>query len=351
MVLETMTEPVLNTETERVPPPIALIQMLFGKHITYCISAVARLGVADHMGTGAVGIDRLAENTGSHAPSLYRVMRCLASVDVFEELPGKRFALKAIGELLRTDTPNSLRYSAIQMGERWSTRAMEHFTDTVRTGQDGITKAFGKNVFELFGESPEEAAVFNKSMTAFSSVLVDPIVAAYDFNWIGRMADIGGGHGYLLSSILKKNPKMRGVVYDLPDVVSGGAVSGHFNGCEDRVEFEAGSFFERVPSGCDAYIMKFILHDWSDDHCRKILSLIREQLPPHGRVLVCEQILDPGPAPSPAKLLDIEMLAMTVGGRERTAAEFGDLFASAGFRLSRIVETGAPVCILEARLA
>jgi hypothetical protein len=351
MMLETLTEPDLNTEAQPVPPPMALVQLLFGKHITYCVSAVARLGVADHMAAGPMHVEDIAQKTGSHAPSLYRVMRCLASLDVFEELSGKKFGLKPMGELLRTDHPNSMRYSAIQMGERWSTRAMEHFTDTVRTGENGIVKAFGKNVFELFAENPEEAEVFNKSMTAFSSILVDPIVASYDFSWIDRMADVGGGHGYLLASILKKNPQMRGVVYDLPEVVSGGAASPHFDGCKDRVEFEAGSFFEKVPSGCDAYIMKFILHDWSDEHCRKILSLIREQLPPHGRVLVCEQVLDPRPTPSPSKLLDIEMLAMTVGGKERTAAEFSNLFASAGLRLVRIVDTGSPVCILEARLA
>lgn len=351
-MLEILDEPILNASAAPVlPPPMALMQMLFGKHITYSLSAVARLGVADHLTAGPEYVERLAEQTGSHAPSLYRVMRCLASFDVFEELPGKRFALKPIGDLLRTDNPNSMRYSAIQMGERWSTRAMEHFTDTVRTGEDGITKAFGKNVFEYFAESPEEADVFNKSMTAFSSIVVDPIAAAYDFNWIDRLADIGGGHGYLLGSILTRNPLMRGVVYDLPEVVYGGKGEGHFSGCEQRVEFEAGSFFERVPSGCDAYIMKFILHDWSDEHCRKILGLIREQLPPHGRVLVCEQVLDPNPVPGPSKLLDIEMLAMTVGGKERTAGEFSDLFASAGLRLARIVETGTPVCILEARLA
>jgi len=350
-MLDTLTEPALKPETQQAPPPIALIQMLFGKHITYCLSAVARLGVADHMTAGPVHVDHLAEKTSSHAPSLYRVMRALASLDVFEELSAKRFALKPIGDLLRADNPNSMRYSAIQMGERWSTRAMEHFTDTVRTGEDGVTKAFGRNVFELFSESPEEAEVFNKSMTAFSSVLVDPIVASYDFLSIDCMADVGGGHGYLLASILNKNPQMRGVVYDLPEVVAGGPREPHFSGCQDRVEFEAGSFFERVPSGCDAYIMKFILHDWSDGHCRTILSLIREQLPPQGRVLVCEQVLDPSPVPSPGKLLDIEMLAMTVGGKERTAAEFSDLFASAGLRLVRIVETGSPVSILEARLA
>jgi hypothetical protein len=350
-MLDTLTEPALNTDAQQAPPPMALMQMLFGKHITYCISAVARLGVADHMTAGPVHVQKLAEKTGSHAPSLYRVMRMLSSLDVFEELPDKSFALKPIGDLLRTDNPNSMRYSAIQMGERWSTRAMEHFTDTVRTGEDGVTKAFGKNVFEVFRESPEEAEVFNKSMTAFSSVLVDPIVASYDFSWIDRIADIGGGHGYLLASILNKNPHLHGVVYDLAEVIAGAPGEPHFDGCQNRVEFQAGSFFERVPSGCDAYIMKFILHDWSDEHCRTILSLIREQLPTNGRVLVCEQVLDPRPVPSPGKLLDIEMLAMTVGGKERTAAEFSDLFASAGMRLVRIFETGSPVSILEARVA
>jgi hypothetical protein len=140
-------------------------------------------------------------------------------------------------------------------------------------------------------------------------------------------------------------------VYDLPEVVAGAPGKPHFSSCQTRVEFEAGSFFDRVPSGCDAYIMKFILHDWSDEHCRTILRHIREQLPRHGRVLLCEQVLDPRPIPSPGKLLDIEMLAMTVGGKERTADEFSDLFASAGLRLVRIVETGTPVCIVEARLA
>lgn len=351
MLLETLTEPLSTTDAEQTPAPVALMQMLFGKHITYCLSAVARLGVPDHMADSPVHVDQLAERTGAHTGSLYRVMRTLASFDVFEELPGKMFALKPVGDLLRTEAPNSMRYCAIQMGERWSTRAMEHFTDTVRTGQDGITKAFGKNVFEVFSENPGEAEVFNKSMTSFSSIVVDPIAAAYDFKRIDRMADIGGGHGLLLASILKRNPHMCGVVYDLPEVVFGGAGSSHFDGCKGRVEFEAGSFFERVPAGCDAYIMKFILHDWSDDHCRKILGLIREQLPLHGRILVCEQVLQPGAAPSPAKLLDIEMLAMTVGGKERTAEEFSELFASAGLRLVRIVETESPVCILEARAA
>jgi hypothetical protein len=339
------------TEPQAPPPQTAMLQLLFGKHITYSVSAIARLGVADQMGALPIRVDQLAVRVGAHAGSLYRVMRTLACVGVFEELPEKRFSLTDVGKLLKTDAPGSLRYFAIQLGDQWSTRPWEHFTDTVRTGEDAVNKAFGKNVFELLADEPEQWEVFNRSMTNLSAAMVEPIVAAYDFSSIDRLADVGGGHGMLLSSILKRYPQMHGVVYDLPEVVSGAIEKPHFAGCHDRVEIEAGNFFERVPTGCDAYIMKFILHDWSDDHCRKILSLMRRELPEHGRVLICEQVVADGPAPVPAKFTDIEMLALTVGGKERTAAEFGELFSSAGFKLTRVIETQSPVCVLEARVA
>jgi hypothetical protein len=338
-------------EPESAPPSAALLQLLFGKHITYSLSAVARLGVPDHMSGAPVPVDELATKTGTHSPSLYRVMRTLASVGVFEELPGKRFKLTPVGELLKTHAPGSLRYLAIQLGDRWSTRAWEHFTDTARTGEDGVTKAFGKNVFELFAEEPEAAETFNRSMTNLSAAMVEPIVNAYDFSSIHRLADVGGGRGMLLASVLTRYPHMRGVVYDLPEVVAGALQEPHFSTCKERVELEAGSFFERVPSGCDAYIMKFILHDWSDDHCRQILNLIRSELPQNGRMLVCEQVVTASPEPTPAKFADIEMLALTVGGKERTEAEFRDLFASAGLRLMQVIQTETPLCVLEARLA
>lgn len=155
----------------------------------------------------------------------------------------------------------------------------------------------------------------------------------------------------LLGSVMTRYPEMTGVLYDLPEVVAGAFGQPHFSGCETRLQIEAGSFFERVPSGCDAYIMKFILHDWSDHYCRQILRAIRKQLPQHGRVLVCEQIVTEDSAPSLAKLVDIEMLAVTVGGRERTVTEFSELFSSAGLRLTQVVRTESPLCILEAQLA
>ncbi|HSU31556.1 MAG TPA: methyltransferase [Bryobacteraceae bacterium] len=349
MTLLETEDPALATEPASLPAPAVFLQLLLGKHITYSLSAIARMGVADHMDTAPVQIDELARKTGANPPSLYRVMRMLASVGVFEEVPEKSFRLTPVGQLLKTDAPGSLRYSAIQFGDQWSTRPWEHFTETVRTGENGVRKAYGKDIFELFVDLPEQAEVFNRSMTNISAAMVEPIASAYDFSSIDRLADVGGGHGMLLASILTRHPHMQGVLYDLPEVVASAGAKPHLAGCEARVRIESGSFFEHVPSGCDAYIMKFILHDWSDDHCRQILSATRKEFPTNGRILVCEQIVADGPGL--AKLVDIEMLAMTVGGKERTLAEFSDLFSSAGLRLTEVFRTESPLCILEARSA
>jgi len=146
---------------------------------------------------------------------------------------------------------------------------------------------------------------------------------------------------------LRRYPQMQGVLCDRAEIVAG-VPKDQFAGCEERITIEGGSFFERVPDGCDAYIMKHIIHDWSDEHCRTILKLMRDRLPADGRVLVCEMVVTDEPGPTPAKMLDIVMLVMTVGGKERTKDEFAELFASSGLRLSRIVPTERPICVIEA---
>ena len=153
--------------------------------------------------------------------------------------------------------------------------------------------------------------------------------------------------GALLASILRRYPQMQGVLFDRAEIVAG-VPKDQFAGCEERINIEGGSFFERVPDGCDAYIMKHIIHDWSDEHCRTILKMMRDKLPTDGRVLVCEMVVTDEPGPTPAKMLDIEMLVMTVGGKERTPAEFAELFASAGLKLGRIVTTPTPISVVEA---
>jgi O-methyltransferase domain len=350
MLLHKTEESNATAKADIVPPHAAIVQLLFGKHIAYSVSAMARLGVADHMDDYPVDIETLARKVAAQADALYRVMRVVAAAGVVEQTSDRSFRLTPVGEALKTDAPVCVRYTAMQMGDPWSTRPWEHFADTIRTGIDGVTQAFGKNVFELLAEEPEQAEHFNRSMSSYSAAVMDAILASYDFSCIGRLADVGGGHGKLLSAILRRNPNMTGIVYDLPEVVASALGQEHLAECGDQISFEAGSFFERVPSGCDAYMMKFILHDWSDEHCKTILRHIRQQLPANGRVLVIEQIVTSTPELSLAKLLDLEMLALTVGGRERTDAEFAELFASAGLKLTRVFPTQSPVCILEVRV-
>jgi hypothetical protein len=329
------------------PPQQAMMQLLFGKQLTYSVSGMARLGVADHMDDKPQKVEEIAAKCGAHAPSLYRVMRMLAGFDVFKEGPPRHFALTPAGELLKSNVPGTARYYAMMFGDEWTTRAYEHFTSCLRTGQDGVSQAYGKDVFEHLAERPEQLETFQAAMTSGSTLAGDAITQAYDFSGIKRLADVGGGHGLLLAAILRANPKLQGVLFDRPEVV-GSLPEGRFAGCEGRIAIESGSFFERVPDGCDAYIMKHIIHDWSDEHCRTVLSLMKEKLPKNGRVLVCEMVVSDEPGPTPAKMLDIEMLVMTVGGKERTPEEFGELFASCGLRLSRIVPTGRPISVIEA---
>jgi hypothetical protein len=329
------------------PPPAILMRLLFGKQTTASLAAVAKLGIADRMGQEPVHVDELAAEAGAHSPSLYRVMRLLAALGVFREEEGHKFALTPVGELLKTDNPGSMRYTAMMLGDDWAIKAYAHMADCIRTGGDGLTMAFGKNVFDYFAEHPAQAETFHKAMTNGSTGAGRSVVAAYDFTGIKRLADVGGGHGVLIATILQRYPDMRGVLFDLPEVVDG-IPEARLQECGGRLTVEAGSFFERVPEGCDAYLMKSIIHDWSDAHATRILENIRAKLPHDGRVLLCELVVTDDPGLTPAKMLDIEMLAVTVGGKERTRAEFAELFAAAGLKLNRIVTTPTAVCVIEA---
>jgi hypothetical protein len=322
-------------------------QLLFGKQMTYCLSGVARLGVADHMNATPMAVEEIAGKSGAHAPSLYRVLRMLASMGVFKEERGKRFALTPAGELLKSDAPGTMRYHAMMLGDEWTMRAYEHFTDCLRTGQNGVSKAYGQHLFDVLAERPEQSDTFQAAMTSSSTIEGTAVIGAYDFSGTKRLADLGGGHGTLLASILRRYPLMQGVLFDRAEIIAGVAKD-QFAGCEGRITIEGGSFFERVPDGCDAYIMKHIIHDWDDEHCRTTLKLMRDKLPTDGRVLICEMVVTDEPGHTPAKILDIMMLVTTMGGKERTKDEFAELFASSGLRLNRIVPTEGPICVIEA---
>jgi hypothetical protein len=329
----------------QIPPDGQLFQLLMGKALTFSLSAIARLRVADHMSESLRPVSEIATAAGVKPGPLFRVLRTLSSVGVFHQA-GDAFGLAPMGALLRSDAPKSLRDMAAMMGDKWSADAYQLLYRSLETGVDGVTLAYGKHLFELFQEQPAPAATFHAAMTNFTRSLIPHLLEAYDFSGIGKLADVGGGHGILLASILREYPAMRGVLFDLPEVLAGAGEE--LAGVEDRVERQAGSFFETMPEGCDAFIMKHIIHDWDDGSCRRILSLMAERLPAHGKVLLFEMVVPPGSDPAPVKLLDIEMLANTPGGLERTADEYAALFAASGLRLNRVVETRSPMCIVEA---
>ena len=332
---------------EPLPPEVLLTQMAFGALMTQALYVAAKLGIADLLAQGPRPVAELAADTATHEQSLYRVLRSLAGAGVFREAEPRVFALTAIGEALRSDAPNSFRNGAIFMGEEWHWQVWGRMLYSVQTGEPAWANTHTKDVFDYFAANPPQAEIFNRAMTNLSQSTAPPIVEAYDFSGVETLADIAGGHGYLLAQVLKANPALKGILFDTAPVVAGSDVLLASEGVSERVERVAGDFFQSVPAGADAYMMKHIIHDWDDARSRTILKNIHTAMPADGRLLIIETIVPEGDEPHYSKLLDLEML-VSPGGAERTASEYRELLASEGFRLTRIVPTKSPFSIIEA---
>ncbi|HEV2913122.1 MAG TPA: methyltransferase [Pyrinomonadaceae bacterium] len=343
----TATNTAAATVAQPVPPEAILTQMAFGALLTQALYVAAKLGLADLLTDGPRPVEELAAATRTHERSLYRVLRSLAGVGVFSETEPKTFALTPLAELLRSDVPNSMRSGAIFMGEEWHWRVWGDLLYSVRTGKPGWGHIHGAEVFDYFAVNPEQAEIFNRAMTDMSTATAPSVVEGYDFSGISRLADIAGGHGYLLAQVLKANPDMNGILFDVPSVIKGADAVLEREGVADRVEKIEGDFFASVPAGADAYMMKHIIHDWDDQRATKILRNIRDVMPSNAKVLIVETVVPEGDEPHYSKLLDLEMLS-SPGGAERTAREYGELLAAGGLRLTRIVATRSPFSIIEA---
>lgn len=324
-----------------------LMQFITGHWVAAAVYAAAKLRLADHLADGPQTADELAAATGADGSSVYRLLRALASLGVFEETAARTFSLAEMGELLRSDHPRSMRSMALFQGAPPHWEGWGAFLHSVETGESAFEKVHGKGFFDYCQSDPEFAEAFNGAMTGMSAAASEVVVQAYDFSGIETLVDVGGGHGYLLACILRNNPDLRGKLIDLPHVVKGSAPAFDVAGLSDRVELVGGDFFETVPSG-DAYIAKHIIHDWDDEHCIVLLTNMRKAMSGNGRVLLVEAVIPPGNAPSLAKLLDLEMLHSTHGGRERSEGEFAELFAAAGLKLNRIVPTASYFSVVEA---
>jgi hypothetical protein len=330
-----------------VPPNVALFEIAQGAWVTQALYAAVRLRLADELAHGPLSADEVARRAGSDPDATFRVLRALAGQGVFTLRRDGRFALTGVGRSLRWDADGSMAPMIAMVGspEHW-----QHWSDlhySVTTGRTAVEKQRGMPIFDYLETNPEYAARFNDAMTGVSAIAIEAAVPAYDFSDRRLVVDVGGGHGALLTAVLRAAPDARGILFDLPSVADGARAAIAAAGLAQRCAVTGGSFFESVPAGGDAYLVKTVIHDWDDQQSLAILRTVRAAIAPEGRLLLFELVLPAGAPPHPGLLLDLEML-VHAGGRERTAAEYSELLAQAGFRQTRVIPTGGPMSIVEA---
>ena len=333
-----------------LPPQGVLYQLAIGHYFSQALRLATKLGIAELLEDGPRHFTEIAEATATHAPSLNRVLRLLASVGIFEERENGSFALTSVGDCLRAGVPGSARamvmlFAGDRVQDSW--RDLEY---CVRTGNPVFHQRGLHDPFSDPARTAEESANFDAAMADFTTLAAVAVAAAYDFASIRTIVDVGGGNGALLIGILKAHPHLRGTVFDRPSAAERARKQIAERGLADRCEAVGGDFFQQVPQGADAYILKHVIHDWNDDRAVAILRNCHRAMPENGRLLIVEGVypprIDQSLASRGAAANDVNMLVST-GGRQRSEAEFRSLYDAAGFRLTRIVPTPVPASVIE----
>ena len=335
------------TNVGRPPPHAELIQMGTAFWASYVLLAAAKLEIADRLAAGARASSELAAELGLNASALHRFLRTLAGMGLLTEVRSKTFGLTSLGEALKKDAPGSAYATILTLCGPLGQRAWELLPYSLETGKPGLDKAFGQPLFEYLAERPHEASLFSETMVGFHGAEPPAVAESYDFGTLRSIVDVGGATGNMLAHILKRHPGPRGVLFDLPHVVTDAPAFLAARGVAERVSIESGSFFERVPAGHDAYILSHIIHDWDPEQCRTILGHCRKAIDPKGRLLIVEMVLPEGDTPHPGKMLDMMML-VGPGGQERTPSEYAELLGKSGFEMTKVVPTASAVSIVEA---
>jgi hypothetical protein len=332
--------------TDSLSLAMTLREMFTGYWVSQSIYAIAKLGVADLLGDGPQPVEQLARSLRVDQSALYRMMRALASYGLFEEDRDHRFRLTPLGGLLQTGVPGSMRSMAIWNGEL-PYRAWGAVMHTMQTGQSALKHALGMRLFDYLSQDPESRRVFDEAMTGLSTQVSQAVVSAYDFSGIKRIVDVGGGEGTLVAAILAAHDQMQAILFDLPPAVENARRQIEMAGLASRCEVAGGDFFEQVPTGADCYILASVIHDWDDEHSLRILKQCRRAMDHGSRLLLVECVIPDSSEPLFSKLLDLQMLVVT-GGRERTETQFTDLLTASNFRVTRVIQTAAPECVIEA---
>jgi hypothetical protein len=332
----------------RVDNPMdTMVRLIMSKLITQAIYVAAELKIADRLKQGPKHFSKLAEEAEANNETLYRMLRALASIGIFAEDQKGYFANTTQSECLLSDNPNSLYNLAMMMGMESHWKAFGEFNHSIKTGKPSFDKANGKSLYSHLAQYREDNAIFNSAITGFSARSTDVIAKNYDFSRFKRIIDVAGGQGGLLATILKDNPGLKGTLFELPAVVAGARQYLNEQGMSNRCEVVAGDFFNVIPGDHDAYLLEYILHNWADAASISILTNIRNAMPANAKLLVIETIIPPGNEPHFGKWLDLEVMAITRGGKERTEVEFNALFEAAGLTLTRVITTPASLRIIE----
>ncbi|WP_433671722.1 methyltransferase [Nocardia sp. CA-136227] len=331
------------------PGHIALLELGTAGYVSQAICAAAELGIAAALADGPKPVADLARTLNVDEDALGRMLRLLVSAGVFDQRRDGSYQLTGVSQALRTDTDVTLRDLFVFFGSELHRKHWTHLATSVRTGGSLWTELEGMEFFEFTEQHPEAGEVFDRAMTSISSLATEPLQTAFDFGRFGSIVDVGGGRGSLLVDILQRHPSMRGTVFDLPRVAEGLEKQLLGPGLTGRLTVEPGSFFDVVPKGADAYLLKHIVHDWNDSDAERILRTVRTAMESEARLLIIEMVMPEHHRPHPGKVIDLEMLIQTRGGRERTQNEFGNLLSRSGFVLTGVTTTAAPDCVIEAR--
>ena len=344
-----MTKHSEAADTERSGGATGLISLINSVWMSRAVFVAAELQIADLLAGGPKSVDELARATDCHAPSLHRFMRALVSLALCSEREDGSFELAPLGVFLRADAPDSVRSWALWSG-RYLWPLWGSLLQSVKTGQSARSLVAGVDGFDDVEQDEQAATVFNRAMLELTRLVAREVTHAYDFDEMRRIVDVGGGYGALLAAILEAYPDAHGVLYDLPHAIEGARAHLASAGLASRCELVAGSFFESVPAGADAYLLKSIVHDWDDEQSVTILRSCRRAIPPGGKLLLVERMMPERFEPSSRHRLFARLeLSRFVGhgGRERTEAEFRTLLDLGGFILTRLVPTALEFNILE----
>jgi hypothetical protein len=336
----------LGKDLSTLPPYLQVFFLSKGAAISTALSLIAELGVADLLTEGPKTSEDLAQATSTHPGALDRVLHLLSSVGVFTEVSPGCFGLNPLADCLRTGVPGSMRSWVRMTGFKVWYQVYPEALYSLRTGQPVLKKTVGADFFDYLAAHPDEDVLFNEAMTNFGQENSPAVIEAYDFSGIHKIVDVGGSHGSLLLAILQVHPEMTGVLFDLPHVAESARQKIAEAGFAQRCEIVKGDFFVSLPAGGDAYLLRWIIHDWDDERAVKILRNCRSAMNKTARLLLVEAIIPHEDALHPGKIIDFDML-VALGGKERTEEEYSALFDASGFRLNRIIPTASPMCIIE----